>query len=63
MKKISGQRCSMWKIEEITAYKVYDDVSGEYIDEIFEEEYEAENCIEELKESESVAEMVRNERW
>ena len=52
----------MWKIEEITAYRVYDEDSGDYIDEIFTEEYEAENCIEELKESAEVAEMVRDEK-
>lgn len=53
----------MWQIEEVTMYRVYSDVTGEYVDDMFETEAEAEDCIKELQGEAEYVEMVRNERW
>lgn len=48
-------------IEEVTVYRVIDE-DGEVID-VFEDYGDAERCIDAIRDTEYMKEMVRNERW
>lgn len=59
----SGQRLSMYQIEEVTAWRVIGEDGNPVDDDLYEDYDEAYNALLDYRDEEDVEESVRNERW